>query len=446
MIPPPDITLRLGTNDVAGVREFTVTQRLGAGASAEAGIGSERLSSARADYLADAAILDDQLVEMFLGVVESVTLAKDEAQVSLRNGVELQEALISGLGAAAISPLEMIWSLARTAGIPSEKIAIAGWAPGPVELFEVVVPVYGLELRTRWSVGHVLFTVEEHARAAVDGLGPDPLRTSFQDASCWAVTQIFAPTVLDAEALGASAIVSALGWLSLRSCLAAAALPNGQPIGFMRKNTVAMPYCGDSAYVRGLVTGRRWLRSRSDARLAQVLNPNHVDLFSIPPFPQHLLTPQELEAIAAWQRSVGGADLVARASAISEAIEFLCASESGKHALFSKRDRGALLAFAREHYNEEQQRRFADMVAMLNAPSLLVKLKLWLEAENLVLTASDFEVLDRVRRARNDFVHGRSRDVPTSSDLRYASSVVNRMLVQRVFNVADANSLQTTAP
>jgi hypothetical protein len=47
-------------------------------------------------------------------------------------------------------------------------------------------------------------------------------------------------------------------------------------------------------------------------------------------------------------------------------------------------------------------------------------------------------VLRRVRKKRND-LHGRSREAPADTDLRYALALVNRMLVYRIARLNEAD-------
>jgi hypothetical protein len=69
---------------------------------------------------------------------------------------------------------------------------------------------------------------------------------------------------------------------------------------------------------------------------------------------------------------------------------------------------------------------------MLNEPPLMVRLRAALEEDGLPYKDEELSVLQKVRRARNDLVHGRSREAPSEADLKYAVAVINRMLLYRI--------------
>jgi hypothetical protein len=436
------VGLRLGSNTVIARGRCAVKMERNRVSSAEVSMPIRELVDARVDYLADAAVLNEVSAEQLLGLVESVDIDGDKATINLRNGQELTDLRLGGLGVTGVDAREIVWSLARTAGIPDAKIVIEGWTRGPDELFEVVIPLSGLYVERRFEVGGVLITAEPRVSRAVEDLGPDPIRAAFQGASCWAIANVRARTVFDAEAEGVEAMAVAIGWVAARSHYAGASLPNGDCIKFARNNTLSRIDRRGAVYVRGLATARRWLRSPSNFIETEDLRPESVDLIELPPMVASDLTQQEREAIAAWKRSVEASDPMARVSAISEAVEFLCAglSTPGTH-LFAKAQRKRLLNYGTANLSVPQQERVRRLVGRLNEPSLGAKLDHWLEREGVHLTESDRGVLDRVREVRNNFVHGRSHDLPKPADLRYASSVVNRMLVHRVHNVRSASQL-----
>jgi len=70
----------------------------------------------------------------------------------------------------------------------------------------------------------------------------------------------------------------------------------------------------------------------------------------------------------------------------------------------------------------------------LNDPPLMIRLRSVLEAEGTPVTDTEIALLRRLRELRNKAVHGRSTDLPDSEDVRYATSVVSRMLIFRMYN------------
>src|SRR6266508_6473937 len=56
------------------------------------------------------------------------------------------------------------------------------------------------------------------------------------------------------------------------------------------------------------------------------------------------------------------------------------------------------------------------------------------ETEGTPVTDAEIALLRRLRDVRNDAVHGRSTNLPDSEDVRYATSVVSRMLIFRMYS------------
>jgi hypothetical protein len=55
-----------------------------------------------------------------------------------------------------------------------------------------------------------------------------------------------------------------------------------------------------------------------------------------------------------------------------------------------------------------------------------------MDDEMVPISDGEVELLWKLRKLRNDVVHGRRSDVPAPEDVDYAMSIVARMLVHRV--------------
>jgi hypothetical protein len=445
----PKVVLRLGEHHIEGVVTSQVTVAMGAGATARATLPIGALTAPTADYRADAALvhlLGNVLQNHFQGLVESVAISGSTATIALANGQEVTEGLLGGLGVGGGFPaLELVYAIAITAGLPADRIQIQGWSPGPSEPFEVVVGINGLTLADDLTVGGVRFTNHPAVTGAADDLGPDELRDRLRAGQTWAVAYSIAPTTIEAERAGLAMITLATSWTMLRGHYAASALPSGEALSYDRQHTRTRPTWRDAVLVRGLNTGRRWLRATADFSTPVSLAPSTVDRFDLPSLPAEALSPQERESIEAWRRAVEATDPVARVVAVSEAMEFLVGGVKGKK-LFPKAARDALIAEASKVLSDEQRARFDQLVGTLNALSFDAKLDEWLAQHGVALSESDRGVIRRVRSSRNKFVHGESRSIPDPGDLRYATSVVNRLLVHRVSEVAAAEKIIIATP
>jgi hypothetical protein len=74
---------------------------------------------------------------------------------------------------------------------------------------------------------------------------------------------------------------------------------------------------------------------------------------------------------------------------------------------------------------------------MLNQAPLMARLRQALAEDGVPYTDEEFDMLQRVRKKRND-LHGRSRQAPSESDLRYTLALVNRMLKYRAARLGRA--------
>jgi hypothetical protein len=261
-------------------------------------------------------------------------------------------------------------------------------------------------------------------------LGPDELLERYRDASCWALTLKTAPTLYDAESEGLKAIDLALAWLTARTQYSGATLPRNEPRRYRRSWTRSHVSRRDIVVVRGIATGRQWLRAPTDPPNRPILQLEDIDDLSSIPLPIKL-SQEFSEAITAWRRALDDSNLLSAVVALWESIEFYVAGiHSGK--LFEKEERSAVRTRALTGLEGAQRERVAEVLAMLNQPSLMFRLKLAIKTDQVPITETELSLLTRVRKLRNDFVHGRSSEEPTEEDVRYAIGIVNRLLVCRV--------------
>ena len=75
----------------------------------------------------------------------------------------------------------------------------------------------------------------------------------------------------------------------------------------------------------------------------------------------------------------------------------------------------------------------------------MVRLREALRQDNVTYTEEEISLLRKLRNLRNDFVHGRSRELPAEGELRYAKAIVNRMLVYRVARLCQPSPISGLA-
>jgi hypothetical protein len=292
------------------------------------------------------------------------------------------------------------------------------------------------------SIGRVRLLPAGDVSRLADGLGPDELKELYSGAQAYALVLQNAKTLFEAESEGVLAAALALAWLTVRAHYSSAALPGGYPRSFRRAWTRSRVSRREAVVVRGIATGRRWLRSPRDVHDRPVLIPKEIgDLHSLPLPPDVPVVMRE--ALSAWHRAAEETDPLAAVVALWEALESYASGARVPKVFPDKAVRRALKSRAIEGLEGDQRRRMEDVFGMLNQPPLLVRLKAALEADGVPYTEDELEMLQRLRSVRNDLVHGRSKEAPREQDLKYGKAVVNRMLVYRVSNLAKAMTTGT---
>lgn len=261
-------------------------------------------------------------------------------------------------------------------------------------------------------------------------MGPDELKDRYTEATIWALTLNTARTLHDAEIESLKDIDLALGWLTAKAHYSEVSLPSRAPQAFYRQRTLSRITRRDVVVVRGTASGRQWLRAPEDIPSRPQLVLSEIGEVELPPLPSDSPT-QVREAITAWQRAAEAKDPLAAIVALWEAVEFYAAGASANK-IFSKAELKALRRRASEGLEGEQLERVQDVIARSNEPPLMARLRSALNEDKVPYKESELSLLQEVRRARNDLVHGRSRDAPLEADLKYATVIVNRMLVYRV--------------
>jgi hypothetical protein len=427
--------VRFGGVEIAeGVVSARVTSAINEPSSAEVVVSNTALIDANPDYQSEVQIFigtDEELDLLFTGFVVAVEPRGNETLITMTTDFQkLNEDRMGGLGFSQVDPREVMWALLRSSGMDADKIKIEGYEPGPLEVFEVATALDGIHVGEATAVGRVHLLPDGPVARMAEDLGPEELEKLYVGASAWAFVLTTARTLFEAETEGLKAIDTALAWLTTRTHYSGVVLPGGRARRFRRDWTMSRISRRDVVVARGVGTGRRWLRSPQDIAYRPELVIHEVeDLESLPLPPD--ISPQMREAFSAWRRAVEDSDPLAAVVALWECVEFYVSGVSVDE-LFTRPERRAVLKKATEGLQGQQLQRVREVVGRLNEAPLLVRLRAALEQDGVPCTEEELALLREIRQLRNDFVHGRSRELPSEVDLRYAKAIVNRMLVYRV--------------
>jgi hypothetical protein len=204
--------------------------------------------------------------------------------------------------------------------------------------------------------------------------------------------------------------------------------PRGKTVAFDRHESLAHPRRRGLASVRGTTSGRHWIRRPEMAgqdrqiRLSETIRP----LDGVLP----RLSIQEQQALLALGRAGREPNLLVRVHSLWEAIEFYCSGVS-VDPLFTTEQLQAISG-SLPKLEPVQRQRVADAIGQLNSAPLLIRLKKAIRDDNAPVTDTEVDLLQRLRKLRNEVVHGKRSQLPVPEDVEYATSVVARLLMYRV--------------
>jgi hypothetical protein len=381
-------------------------------------------------------------VRRFTGLVVTAHATGHQLTVEARSGTALTEGIIPGLTQRGVPGFELVHLLGRMSGLRDDQMDIEGMDTLPREAFEVVVAVTGLTISQPLQVGTVHFLPAPAGLRILHGLPAAAFDQPFREAPCHALVLCTAYRGVDAEQDALHQVRTALAWIAVRVRYGLLRLPDETVQSFTRQDARSLPQATDLVAIHGLRSGRTWLRVTGEVSRAPTLTLDARPHLMQPPLPS-ILTLQDRQALLACQRAAAEPDPLARVQALWEAIEFYVAG-ARVPLMFTREQLSALRSAIPGDLNDEQHQRVLDKIAELNHPPLMVRLRSVLEAEDTPVTDAEIALLRRLRDLRNDAVHGRSTDLPDPEDVRYATSVVSRMLIFHIHRRLTAKDTLTT--
>jgi len=373
---------------------------------------------------------------LFTGNALSATPSAEQVDVSLNAMPELRESRVGEFATWRVPVPEHFHVLSRSAGLTDEQINIEGLDSLPRELFEIATPVRGIVVDTPVPVGGVRFLPSAVMEPALRALEvPEEFADPFTDADGAVLAFATAQRMLDAEEDGIAELDFVLSWLTARARYALTRWPDRTPRRYLRAAARALPQRGALVWVRGLATGRQWIRNRDPiAAESQLdLDPGRRAASQAPP---RDLTLQERQALISLRRAAGASDQIQAVTALWEAIEFYVAGVSPP-ADFDD----ATLRSLRKRLPSGLAPRLRERVVMavnrLNEPPLLTRLREATERDGVPLSDGEWQLLSALRRARNATTHGGGGTAVGPDDLRRGVSLVARLLLYRAQRTAD---------
>lgn len=372
---------------------------------------------------------------MFEGQTTMAFPQGNGVELHAQSAVSLTEEKNHGLLIEDCDHRDVVYAMVREAGFADDHIEIEGLDELQTEVFEVVVGVEGIEVDGSYRVGSVTFLSQEEGLRALDHFDADPeWREEFGSASAFALAYVTTARMYQAEQGALGGIESTLSWLATRTRYGCSHLPDGTLNAYVRSESNATPKRANLVALRAPMSGRRWLRRLGPRVRATPLRLDPRSRLGEPRLPARLAL-EEYQAILSAERALSAEDPIQRSQAIWESLEFYLAGRTPER-LFKKDERRDLLKRLREALPAEHSQRAADLVEMVDKPSVRLALRRALKAEAIPITKAELALLDQIRAARNGATHGGEVEVPSNEDLDYACSILSRILVHRIERIA----------
>jgi hypothetical protein len=421
----------LGATDVTNaLRGGSIRQALNSRGEVDLTLEVAALPPSPVDYLAPLSYRSSGtgIRADFVGHVSSARPEDDRIQLEARGASLLVEQAVGLLVAFGVPHYELVYTMARSAGMSEGELFIGRLDELEPEVFEVITPLHGVIVDAPESFAGLTILPADQVIDRLVGLGFGDHADELH-ADAFALSLRTAALGYDAEQAGLHDIDTALDWLATRLQHGLAVLPDGTSQWFDRAQRLARPRRGDVVAIRGLTTGRRWLRSASPEALGlrAMLGVND-SLLQIDT--QSLSTTHRL-ALAACRRATSERDPLARVQALWEAIECLVAGVKVPH-LWAKADLKTIKQHLPDQLPPALRTRAEQAIDDLNQSPLMARFRELVEREGLPISEAEIELLTAIRGVRNDAVHGRPATPPPPAELDYATAIVGRLVVEHL--------------
>jgi hypothetical protein len=436
MPDPPEngpFTIRVGPNAFE-CRDGQVTSSTWGPDTASGTIPAEDIAGSPADWSAPAEAVEGSYILLEGEVVEALPQTDGSVALSLRSGLVLDETLMPAMVTQNLTPQEIVYAAARSAGFSPDKMDIDGLDTLPVEPMWVLAPVAGVRVERTVRVGVVELmdaaTGQEMLRRFSPPLEPvfaDPL----EDVSAFARVAVVASLPYEAEQEGLALIDTATAWLTTRLRYSWSHAPDGSLEHFERAPTRVTVERREGVGVLAVDGQRRWWRKGTTVGRSGGQVPLAPDARWTEPAMPAEVAPGDRQALFALQRAVTASDPVQRVGALWEAIEFYVGRRNPDR-LFTRDAVDAIVLRAADGLADDKAARVGDVLRQfLNQPPIMTRLKHVLIEEGVPFTDDDLELLRRLRDERNLALHG-STAAPEHEDVDRGVAVMSRAMVTRI--------------
>lgn len=436
------IRVRVGSvNLTRALRSIVTKSHVNQLSTAEVQIEKDDPAVASVDFTGRVTVdrkTESGLARVFTGSVMTVDSVDGALRLDCMSTPELQELKSSGIQYSDNARVDVIYGILRSAGIPHERTDIEGMGDREPELFEIATPILGVKQTGVAKVGSVTFMPAGSLDIAAWYPGAsEQMLAEFETSDALAVHYLPARILYDAERGGLAALDATMAWLVIRAMNSSASGPDGEIRTWARRLMLARPRRRRIVSVRGVSTGRRWVRYVDNATVEADLE---LESVRQPPFPDRISQTLQL-SLGAAERAATLVEPLSRVTALWEAIEHYVGGTSVP-ALFSAEELRSIKAALPKDFTAEKRGRLGELIAQLNNPPLLPRLRHRLAMDGVPISEDEVDLLWRLRSVRNAVVHGRASQPPEDSEIQYGVAILSRILTAWVFREITAGLRQ----
>ncbi len=321
---------------------------------------------------------------------------------------------------------DVLLMLLQTGGVAQTSIQNRVERAQPTEdVFDVTAPIRNLVVESHLTFGSVDFLPPSLFEVPPLESRVNHLRREFDEATAVATVRVgpLLGWMYDGEAAGIRQLQGAISWALTLASYAGSSWPGGSALSYSRDSGRATVELGNAIYVRGRRSGRAWIREFLPVHTTASLS---LGKFQGKDAPQN---ESMNNAVAACAR-IGDARLEpsSRVNALWECIEFLVSDVKAEN-LFSRRDRRRLGELMAEQFTEIQMTRIDMVLHLANQAPLLARLSQFVSDHRIDVSADELSLLRRLRKSRNESLHGKAASPPSASVLTTAASIAARFII-----------------
>lgn len=371
-------------------------------------------------------------IPIFTGHVLSAKPNGEFFTISAQGGRAMVESTV-GITVHNAPAVDVLRLLTNQAGTPLNIRDAETLEQLPNEVFIVELPLMGVSVDRPAKVSGVEFLPfpspeedEPFAKAT------STIIEQWGQPTARARTYVTAKWMDDADRAGVARIEAVVDAMLATASFGHSHDPWGSPIFFDRNTLRSRPSVIPLVFTQGVVTNRRWLHQLGSTATVTALSIDRFSrtwsqILSSPPSPELSRALRSLRDAADTTR-----DVFDRCHAISSAFEFYTAKSAPPRIVSKRTLKEARKALAGLAADSNEIDRLLTVLGQANSAPLRAKITHQAAADGTPVSEVEWDLIAKLRSARNQAVHGRSEgSTPSKEEVLWGVSITSRVLLYR---------------